>query len=240
MISPSAICCLISSTLSTSACGTSGLTLPSPTPSSLSPKVALPPPFQVAVLDRLDRQEDGRVDALLRAREDVRAEERLVGVDADPPALALTGRVERAEAAAAGDLEDHVRAARDLVQRQLLALRLVVPVLRVVVDQLDPGSRLLGAGEVAGDEAVDGRLLHPADGADHVLARPGASPRAPPDSRRGTRPPARGRAAPGRWPACPGTNAWSTSMIANFVSGYFCATLPIASPCAKPTPITRS
>src|SRR6187200_465158 len=38
-----------------------------------------------AVLDRLDRLEDGHVDALHGAREDVVTEERLVGVHADPP-----------------------------------------------------------------------------------------------------------------------------------------------------------
>ena len=59
----------------------------------------------------------------------MRAEEALVGVDADPPhALGLRG-VERAEAAATGDLEDDVGAGRDLVERDLLALRLGAEVL---------------------------------------------------------------------------------------------------------------
>ena len=43
VISPAAICCLICSTAAMSAFGTFGLTLPIPTPSSLRPKVALPP-----------------------------------------------------------------------------------------------------------------------------------------------------------------------------------------------------
>ena len=74
--------------LATSSCGTSG----SPCPARRRPpepegRVAAALP--AAVLDRLDRQEDGGIDALLRAREDVVAEERLVGVDADPePCLA--------------------------------------------------------------------------------------------------------------------------------------------------------
>ena len=85
-------------------------------------------------------EQDGRVDALLRAREDVRAQERLVGVDPDSPTVALARGVESAEATTAGDLEDDVRAARDLVERELLALRLVVPVLGVVEDGLDPGA----------------------------------------------------------------------------------------------------
>src|SRR5215211_8857574 len=123
-----------------------------------------------AVLDRLDRREDGGVDLLLGAREDVRPQERLVRVHADSPHLLLAGRVERAEAAAARNLEHHTGAAADLVQGELLALRLVVPVGRVPVDHLDPGVGLLGARLVARDEPVDRRLFEPADGPDHVRA----------------------------------------------------------------------
>ena len=36
--------------------------------------------------------------------------------------------------------------------------------------RLDPGVGLRGAGEVAGDEPIDRRLLHAADGADHIVA----------------------------------------------------------------------
>src|SRR3954469_13152730 len=68
---------------------------------------------------------DGLVDALQGARHDVRPEVALVGVDADPPHLLLLRGGERAETAAAGDLEDDVRAPVDLVQRRLLALRLI-------------------------------------------------------------------------------------------------------------------
>ena len=59
-----------------------------------------------AVLNRLDGREHGLVDALERARQDVRAEEGLVGVHADAPDLLLLRRVECAEPAAACDLED--------------------------------------------------------------------------------------------------------------------------------------
>src|SRR5207249_9267392 len=79
--------------------------------------------------ERLDRQEHGRVDALLRARQHVRPEERLVGVHPDPPHAFLARGVERAEAAAACDLEDDTRAVGDLGEGELLAFRSVVPVL---------------------------------------------------------------------------------------------------------------
>src|SRR4249919_2149585 len=49
---------------------------------------------------------------------------------ADAPAALLASSVERTEAATAGDLEDHPRALRDLVERELLALVLSTEVLR--------------------------------------------------------------------------------------------------------------
>src|SRR5689334_20356206 len=85
--------------------------------------------LELAVDDELDRVVDRCVDPLDRAREDVRAEERLIGVDADPPHTLLLRRVERTEPAAARDLEDHAGALLDLVERDLLALRLVREVL---------------------------------------------------------------------------------------------------------------
>ena len=72
------------------------------------------------------------VDSLHGARQHVPAEERLVLVDADAPDLRLLGGVERAETAVPGDRELDLRAAGDVVQRELLALRLVDEVLRVV------------------------------------------------------------------------------------------------------------
>src|SRR2546423_13774279 len=57
------------------------------------------------VLHGLHGQEDGLVDALRRARQDVGPEIGLVGVDADPPDVLLLGGVERPEAAPARDLE---------------------------------------------------------------------------------------------------------------------------------------
>src|SRR5688500_13720141 len=80
---------------------------------------------EAAVDDLLDRVEHRDVDLLRRAREDVRAEERLIVVDADAPDVTLVRRLQRTEPAAAGGGEDRVRAGCDLGQRDLLALRLV-------------------------------------------------------------------------------------------------------------------
>src|SRR4051794_8909604 len=102
---------------------------------------------------RADRLVDGHVHLLLRARQDVRAEVALVGVDADAHDVLLLRGIEGAEPATARDLEDHARAVRDLVQRQLLALRLVDEVLRVAVDRGRAGVRLLDPEAVAGDVA---------------------------------------------------------------------------------------
>ena len=127
------------------------------------------PAGELAVQHLLDRRVDRGVDALHRARQHLRAEIRLVGVDADPPHVALLRGVEHAEPAAARDLEDDVRARGDLVQRGRLALRLVDPVLRVRVQELHARIGLARARLVAGDVAVDRRLLLAADRADRVL-----------------------------------------------------------------------
>src|SRR5215207_8721632 len=116
-----------------------------------------------AVLDLLDRREHGLVDLLEGRGHDVVAQEALVGVHADALHALLLGRVQRAEAAAARDLEDDLRAVRDLVERELLALRLVDEVLRVPVEGLDLRVRVLSTGLVARDVAVDGRDLLAAD-----------------------------------------------------------------------------
>src|SRR5215212_5853939 len=123
-----------------------------------------------AVLDRLDRVEDGHVDLLQRAGDDVRAEVALVGVDADALHALLLGRVKRAETALAGDLEDDLRALRDLVERELLAEVLLDEVLGVAVERLDVRVGLLGARLVAGDVAVHRRDLLAADGRDDLVA----------------------------------------------------------------------
>ena len=92
------------------------------------------------------------------------------------PRLALLGRGQRAEAAAAGRCEDRVGALVDLVQGQLLALRLVDEVLRVAGEDLDARLLLLRARLVAGEERDDGRnglSADEADGARLVLERGG-------------------------------------------------------------------
>ena len=89
-----------------------------------------------------------------------------------PADVLLFRRRQRPEAALARDLEDDMRAAGDLVERKLLALRLVDEVLRIRVQRRDPGLAFLGARPVAGDVPVDRRDLLSADGADHLLRAP--------------------------------------------------------------------
>ena len=62
--------------------------------------------LELALLDALDGVEHGDVDLLEGGGQDVLAEIRLVGVDADALDAFLLGRVERAEAALARHLED--------------------------------------------------------------------------------------------------------------------------------------
>src|SRR5262249_47020323 len=87
--------------------------------------------FELAGLRVLDCEEDAVVDALHRARQDVRAQERLILVDADREEAVILRRVERAEAAQTGDAEDDLRAARDLVLGDVLAEVLRHEVLRI-------------------------------------------------------------------------------------------------------------
>jgi hypothetical protein len=99
----------------------------------------------------------------------VLAEVALVGVDADPAHVLLLGGVQRAEPALAGHLEDDGRAAGDLVERDLLALRLVDEVLRIAVQRRHAGIRGLCTRAIAGDVAVDGRDLLASDRADRLV-----------------------------------------------------------------------
>src|SRR3954470_10492779 len=128
------------------------------------------PPGELAGADVADGVVDADIHALDAAREDVRPEEGLVAVDADPPDLLLLRRVERADPAQACNVEDDLRAGRDLVERELLALVLRDEVLRVVDEDLHLRVRALRAELVARDPDVDRRDLHAADRADHLLA----------------------------------------------------------------------
>src|SRR4051795_7911535 len=115
------------------------------------------------VLHGLDRVVDRDVDLLQRARDDLRAQVGLVGVDADRLNALLLRRVDRAEAAGPRDLEDDLRALRDLVERDLLALVLRGEALRVAVERLDGRIGLLRARLEARDVVVDRRDLLAAD-----------------------------------------------------------------------------
>ena len=121
------------------------------------------PTLEVAVDERLDDAEDRVRQWLERARDHAVALGRLVGVDADRGHALLAGRVDRAEAAVACDLEHDVRALRDLVERDLLALGRVVEVVRVRVQELDVRLRRLHRSLEAGDPVVDRRDLDAAD-----------------------------------------------------------------------------
>src|SRR5512134_85083 len=64
----------------------------------------------------LDRVEHGHVEPHQRARQYVPAQMGLVDVDSDPPDSTLPCRLQRPEAARAGDLEHDSRSLRDLAQ----------------------------------------------------------------------------------------------------------------------------
>ena len=126
--------------------------------------------LEAAVLDLLGGDEHGVLDLLERRGHHVIAQIALVGVDADALHALLLGGVERAEAALAGHGEDDLGALGDLVERDLLALRLVDEVLRIAVQDLDVGVRLRGTGLVARDVGVDRRDLLAADRRDDLVA----------------------------------------------------------------------
>ena len=149
--------------------GTRGLILPIATPPVLEVEDGVDAAAVPPRLDGLSGQEHGGVDALDGAREDVPAEVRLVLVDADAPAPAFTRRVESTEATAPGDLEDDLRALRDLVQRDLLALGLVGEGLRERDQDVRPGHALARAGAVGRDEDADRRGMFRPPTAEIVL-----------------------------------------------------------------------
>src|SRR6266511_3094243 len=96
-----------------------------------------------ALLEGLDDLVDRALQRLQRARDHAVALRRLVDVDADRELALLAGPVESAEPALPGDLEDNVRPLIDLVDRDLLAFCKVLEVLRVGVQGLHAGLRVL-------------------------------------------------------------------------------------------------
>src|SRR4029079_7478707 len=129
----------------------------------------VPAADQRAVLGRLDGEIDPSVHPLDRAGQDVRAEVRLVDVDAVAPDLLLLRRLERAQATGAGDREDDVRARGDLILRDRLALVLLGEGLRVADQHPRARDAFPRAGLVPGDERVDRRDLDARGRADDVL-----------------------------------------------------------------------
>src|SRR4029453_6523848 len=91
----------------------------------------------------------------------------VAGADADAPDVLLLGGAQPAETARTSGLELDARALADVVERGLLALRLVGEgrVVRVIEQHLDLLVRLVHARPVAGEEAHDRRHLVGADAA---------------------------------------------------------------------------
>src|SRR5439155_12434 len=91
-----------------------------------------------------------------RARQDVLPEEALVGVDADAPDVLLLGGAQPAETARTSGLELDARALADVVERGLLALRLVGEgrVVCVIDQHLDRLVRLVVVRRVRNEDAA--------------------------------------------------------------------------------------
>src|ERR1051325_7490246 len=126
--------------------------------------------LEVAVHRRLDHVEDAEVDLLDAADHDALRVVVLILVDADPPDVVLRRRGQRAEAAAARQLEASLRALRDLLLRHGLAEVRLDEVARVAHEHLDARVEELRAVLVARDPDVHGRNVQAADRADHLLA----------------------------------------------------------------------
>ena len=170
VIVPSAISCSTFSVAAMSSSFAFGAELPESDAILVETEDRIPATLEGAILRGLRREEHGAVDALEPTREHVRPEERLICVDADAPDLLLLRREQRSEPTQARDLEDSLRPVRDLIQRELLALRLIFPVLRVPPLDLHPGGGRCRSRLVAGDEAVDRRLLGARHRADEIPA----------------------------------------------------------------------
>src|SRR5215218_9970066 len=120
--------------------------------------------------DLVDRREDAVVDPLHAGGEHPLGVVVLVLVDPYAPDAGRVRRLERTEAAAARDLEEHLRALCDLVLGDCLALVGRDEVLRVPDQHLDVRVEHLRAVLVAGNPDVDRRDLEAPDGPDDLLA----------------------------------------------------------------------
>src|SRR5439155_17351989 len=126
--------------------------------------------LELAGLRRLDHVEDAEVNVLDAARQHTLGVLVLVLVDPDAPDVMLGRSGQRAETAAAGDLEQNLRALRDLVLGHRLAEVRLDEVAGVAHEHLDVLVVELRAELVAGDPDVHRRNVQPADGPDHLLA----------------------------------------------------------------------
>ena len=116
-----------------------------------------------------DRVEHGHVHPLHRARQDVAAEVGLVDIDSDPPDSTLACRLQRPEAAGAGDLEHDSRSLRDLAQGNRSAFHRVDEVVGIGVQRRDARIGSSRACLVAGYPSLDRRHRLAGDRADHLL-----------------------------------------------------------------------
>src|SRR5437667_6069344 len=110
----------------------------------------------------LNRVEDGHVQPLHRARQDVPSEAGLVDINSDPPDSILSCRLEYSKPAGAGDLEHDSRSLRDLAQGHRSPSQEVDAVVGVAVEYPDARSGRRRPCPVAGKEPFHRQLRLPA------------------------------------------------------------------------------
>ena len=93
----------------------------------------------------------------------------MVDIDSDPPDSTLACRLQRPEAAGAGDLEHDSRALRDLAQGDRPPFHGVYEVVGIAVQRRDARIGSLRSCLVPGDPPLDRRHPLAADRADHLL-----------------------------------------------------------------------
>ena len=163
------ISALTSSISALSERGTAALIVPRPTPPFSREKRDVRPVSSVPRASVLDRVEHGHVHPLHRARQDVPAEVGLVDIDSDPPDSTLACRLQRPEAAGAGDLEHDSRSLRDLAQGDRPTFHRVEEVVGIAVQRRDARIGSSRPCLVAGNPPLDRRHPLAADRADHLL-----------------------------------------------------------------------